>query len=445
MYKNKTFNKILWSIVFLLSYIEVYAQSGSLGNTGILAGGNMSIINVQHTFQSGIITTDRGATKGYMSFVGTASHTGVSNTAHVDGYVRTYMTGAFTFPIGDNGKYRPASVSAAAAAAPTDAAYFQIAPTTAGYASTSMGAGVTDVSTYEYWDINGTTAATITLTWDASSTVGNIAGATIVGWNGTQWVKVASTVAGGATTSAGSISTSSAIAPNTYTVYTLGNIASATCTAGTTAPTLSVTTKSCIAPASTIDLSTVTASNTPVGTTLTWHSGTPATSANKLSSITALAPGTYYAAFYDAVNLCYSGTSGSATTMLTATCNAAGIIDCSKTMIIIAPVAGTPSANTIIATVDVTSVGCFTPITVSGSGMTLANGVTQTCATVTGIQTFHIPVNYDGTALGTLTFRVGAAGVCTADLTSTSAKKKVEVDVWTLDNCTLLIAPPTLK
>ena len=109
---------------------------------------------------------------------------------------------------------------------------------------------------------------------------------TIVGWNGTQWVSLASTVDGtsllGGTSSltTGSITTNLALVPDTYTVYTLG-VLGTLCSAGTTAPTLSTTTKSNTCPASTVDLSTITASNLPSGTSLTWHSGTPATTANK--------------------------------------------------------------------------------------------------------------------------------------------------------------------
>lgn len=91
-----------------------------------------------------------------------------------------------------------------------------------------------------------------------------------------------------------------------------------TCLTGTTAPSLSVTARTNTCPATTVDLSTITASNTPGGTTLTWHSATPATTANKLSSVTALAAGTYYAAFYDAGLNCYSN-SGAGTTAVTAT------------------------------------------------------------------------------------------------------------------------------
>lgn len=227
------------------------------------------------------------------------------------------------------------------------------------------------------------------------------------------------------------------------------------CAAGTTAPTLSATTKANTCPATTIDLTTITATNLPSGATLTWHTGTPATTANQitagnpLTDPAAVPAGTYYAAFYDAANNCFSGTLGSATTLVTATSNVciapvAGTIDCSKTQIFTAPVFGTVGQKTLIVTINVTSPGCFTPITVSGSGMTLANGSTQVCTTTTGLQTFSIPVNYDGTTLGTMNFTVGTtgnAGTCSADLTKTP--KKAISDVWTLD-C-VPTAAPSLK
>ncbi len=89
------------------------------------------------------------------------------------------------------------------------------------------------------------------------------------------------------------------------------------CLAGTTAPTLSAPSVSNVCPATTVNLTTLTASNRPANTTLTWHTGTPATTANKITG-TAVAAGTYYAAFFDASLNCYSGTLGSATTTVTA-------------------------------------------------------------------------------------------------------------------------------
>ena len=124
-----------------------------------------------------------------------------------------------------------------------------------------------------------------------------------------------------------------------------------------------------------------------------------------------------------------------------ATNTGVGTIDCSKTQISPAPVAGTASQGDLIVSINVTTAGTFTPLSVSGSGFSLANGITSITATSTGIQTFHIPVKYDGTALGTMNFTVGTLTACTADMTK--APKNAISSVWTLD-C-ISTAGPGLK
>jgi hypothetical protein len=119
----------------------------------------------------------------------------------------------------------------------------------------------------------------------------------------------------------------------------------------------------------------------------------------------------------------------------------AGTLNCAKTQIIQAPVQGVTNQVTLVVTMNVTTAGNF-PVTLSGSGMSLANGITYVTTTTAGVQTFNIPMKYDGTALGTLTFEVGS-NTCTADLSLT--KKKALIDIWTLDNCTIKIAAPTLN
>jgi hypothetical protein len=118
-----------------------------------------------------------------------------------------------------------------------------------------------------------------------------------------------------------------------------------------------------------------------------------------------------------------------------------GTLDCAKTQIIQAPVQGVPNQVTLVVTMNVTIAGNFS-VTLSGSGMSLANGITYVTTTTTGVQTFNIPMKYDGTTLGTLTFTIGS-NTCTADLSLTM--KKALIDLWTLDNCTLKIAPPVLN
>ncbi len=101
------------------------------------------------------------------------------------------------------------------------------------------------------------------------------------------------------------------------------------CIAGAAAPLLSLPSLGNACPATTADLTTVTAINSPGGgAVLTWHTATPATNANKIatpnspSDPTAVGAGTYYAAFYDGSVDCYSGVAGDGTTAITVTITA---------------------------------------------------------------------------------------------------------------------------
>jgi len=77
-----------------------------------------------------------------------------------------------------------------------------------------------------------------------------------------------------------------------------------TCTIATLTPTLSQT-SACLTTSS-FDLTTITSSNIPANATFGWYSASPASAANVLPNPTSVSAGTYYGAFYDAVNDCYS-------------------------------------------------------------------------------------------------------------------------------------------
>jgi large repetitive protein len=99
----------------------------------------------------------------------------------------------------------------------------------------------------------------------------------------------------------------------TVRTYTI-NVA---CGSGTVAPSLSTTNATNTCPATTVNLSSITATNLPAGAKLTWHTATPATLANKVVDSTAVVAGsTYYASFYDFANGCFGG-SGANTTAVT--------------------------------------------------------------------------------------------------------------------------------
>lgn len=114
-----------------------------------------------------------------------------------------------------------------------------------------------------------------------------------------------------------------------------------------------------------------------------------------------------------------------------------GAIDCSKTKLYPAPVQGTPSELSLLVTINVTTVGDFSPITISGSGMSLVSGFDKVTATTTGVQTFHIPIKYNGSTLtNNFQFTIGSAGSCSADLTNKPSNEITKV--WSLNNCTAI-------
>lgn len=89
-----------------------------------------------------------------------------------------------------------------------------------------------------------------------------------------------------------------------------------TCAAGQHAPVLS---SAGISGTGSVNLSSITASNTPANTTLTWHTAVPATTANKIANpSTYSTSGTVFASFYDSVSDCYAGV-GTATKAVTVT------------------------------------------------------------------------------------------------------------------------------
>ncbi|CAG5003247.1 hypothetical protein DYBT9275_03111 [Dyadobacter sp. CECT 9275] len=191
--------------------------------------------------QNGIIKTDRSSPQGIVSFSGSSALTGISNTKHVDGYVKKYGNTLFTFPVGQNGVYRPFAAEVDA----TTGAYFQSDAGTATipgggpFPLSSKESTIANVSAAEFWDIDGANSTPLTFTWNAKSNIAGLTGNTlsllsIVGWNtaNARWEKIASAVnevsltGGNSTLTAGSISSIQKIIPNAYSIFTLGALTS---------------------------------------------------------------------------------------------------------------------------------------------------------------------------------------------------------------------------
>ncbi len=190
--------KYIISIVAVLVTMHVQGQecnSGSFGNAYIPSDGFISIF-ASHSFNEGgagmfpgLIGTARGANPGYVNFTQTGSWSSATDAAHVNGYVRTFSSDAFAFPVGDGSSLRMIGVSGSENSA---ASYVNDDPSLVTGVMTIANADLEAVSVREYWTLSGSNATSITLTWDQLSNVedltsGNINKLTVVGWNGSGW------------------------------------------------------------------------------------------------------------------------------------------------------------------------------------------------------------------------------------------------------------------
>ena len=236
--RRKDWIQIGFLALLLGSAPAAFAQEGTQGNTTVFNGGEAAFFG-QHTFvaggagtQPGIIKTIRTAPFGIVSYVAGANHTGATDANHVDGYVGKYGTTAFTFPIGSGTKLRPVSISAPASGM-FKAAYFAGSPNTATlpagapFPVANMGAGVSAVSTVEYWDIDGPSAVNVTLTWDAASGLAALAGATlgnlvVAGYNPStsKWESLGNAGGTTGTLAATGTVTANGVTPDTYSAFT---------------------------------------------------------------------------------------------------------------------------------------------------------------------------------------------------------------------------------
>lgn len=215
------------------------------------------------------------------------------------------------------------------------------------------------------------------------------------------------------------------------------------CQAGSAAPTLSATTLATdCASGNKANLSTITASNLPSGATLTWHTASPATDANKIANVTSLSAGTYHAAFYDATNTCYNSGGTSTITVTESSCSE-GTINCDG-VVLVKPTNGTANQYTLLVPINVTVAGCFSITNVTGAGMSLPSNITTVCTDKTGSQQLSIPLNYDGTTAlsnASVSFTIGTTA-CSLQLNAATNKKAV-VEVWT--NECMETCGPTLQ
>ncbi len=185
-------------------------------------------------FLDGRIITPRADIPTYLDFTNNGIYLGEDDPRHVDGYVNNDGDLDFIFPIGDDFRLRTLSVlrEDTSFTSYTAAYFFEDPnnPSTLGgnFVTSNFQNTLSIVSEHEYWDLDGTQPARVTLTWDEQSLIPLLADdlsfLRVVGFSTALnlWVDLGNTAVSG-NFDQGEI-TSQVIDPSLYSALTFGSI-----------------------------------------------------------------------------------------------------------------------------------------------------------------------------------------------------------------------------
>lgn len=114
---------------------------------------------------------------------------GASDSSFVTGPVRKKGAYDFTFPLGDNYKYRPLTISSIATTSEFTASYYLIDPN-AEFPVTTKDSSINNISRCEFWKLSSLSNSTASVSLKLSSNICNIdtiSYLTIARWNGSAW------------------------------------------------------------------------------------------------------------------------------------------------------------------------------------------------------------------------------------------------------------------
>lgn len=186
-------------------------------------------------FVNGKVITPRNNVSVSLDFIRHSFYAGEDNDRHTDGYASVTSNQEFVFPIGDDDRLRPMIIPNQNVESYFNGAYFFENPNSTSTFFNSMNFDtelkqvfLNNISNREYWDLDGATETTVTLTWDFESDIQSISNnlntLRVVGWNKAEgkWFDLGGSNINGNFT-AGRL-TSNAFTPDEYEIITIGSI-----------------------------------------------------------------------------------------------------------------------------------------------------------------------------------------------------------------------------
>lgn len=202
---------------------EFMTQNGVLLNTSINIANNAN-------FVSGDVLTVRAQPDATLNFLQNGFSAGESDLSKVDGYASVTDQQNFTFPVGDVTQLRPLILNSSGVNSFAKCAYFFEDPNSPSTFATSFNtstksASVGEISTVEFWRLEGSVPSTISISWNARSNIAAITddanNVVAIGWSKStnQWVSLGGTGTGDLTQG---FAMSASFVPDDYEVITFG-------------------------------------------------------------------------------------------------------------------------------------------------------------------------------------------------------------------------------
>lgn len=234
-FNNRKYFSILTVLFLFMCSSTLIAQVTQKGTLYVKDNGIFSVKSTSFNFGitlpvSTTATSRTNATFGKI-FLSPNTTNNATDDHHVNGYVRSFGDLDFIYPIGNGTKLAPARIQTANLAANFDCAYYGANPSTIGVIKSSY---LDAISAIEYWDMQSTSSATLSLTWNSNIsalTPGiSLDNVTIAAFDGIKWVVIPSTVdalylgSGGASSllTSGSVTSSAVVDFSIYSKFTIG-------------------------------------------------------------------------------------------------------------------------------------------------------------------------------------------------------------------------------
>ena len=212
------------------AFAPVFYDSEVAVNDGLYLETSVGVLN-NFNFIHGNVFTPRNRPDVFLNFSDDSFYVGEGIHTKIDGYGAITNKDTFTFPVGDDDRIRPLTITSESVNAQAKCAYFFVGPDNLSSYVENFNADAKDfnvgaVSNREFWRLEGDAPSIVTLSWDNLSNIGilgeYISDLVVVGWSKEQqqWVNLGNSALEGEF-SFGSIS-SDTFVPNDYEIITIG-------------------------------------------------------------------------------------------------------------------------------------------------------------------------------------------------------------------------------